>query len=80
MQFYLKYLHDRSPSQLASGHNIQGNVLIDQTAMINSGCVIGTRAFSFYLFVLPIFAFKKKILILIFFYSFKFHGINIYRT
>ncbi|VDN55895.1 unnamed protein product [Dracunculus medinensis] len=41
MQFYLKYLHDRSPSQLASGHNIQGNVLIDQTAMINSGCVIG---------------------------------------
>ncbi|WOK92739.1 mannose-1-phosphate guanylyltransferase 1-like [Canna indica] len=38
---YLDYVRSNSPSELAVGRNIIGNVLVDGTAKIGEGCLIG---------------------------------------
>lgn len=41
MCLYLKSLNQNSPEKLHKGPDIVGNVLIDPTARIGSGCQIG---------------------------------------
>nr|CAD1820791.1 unnamed protein product [Ananas comosus var. bracteatus] len=41
LRLYLEHLRAKSPSILAVGGNIIGNVLIDETAVIGEGCSIG---------------------------------------
>ncbi|CAG9537207.1 unnamed protein product [Cercopithifilaria johnstoni] len=41
MRLYLKYLRDKSPSLLAHGSHINGNVIVDKTAVIGRDCRIG---------------------------------------
>lgn len=38
---YLDYLRVKSPSKLATGPHIVGNVLVDESAVIGDGCLIG---------------------------------------
>uniref|UniRef100_F1L4A9 mannose-1-phosphate guanylyltransferase n=1 Tax=Ascaris suum TaxID=6253 RepID=F1L4A9_ASCSU len=41
MRLYLKHLREKSPSKLTEGDNIQGNVMVDETAIIGHDCRIG---------------------------------------
>ncbi|KAF8412533.1 hypothetical protein HHK36_000522 [Tetracentron sinense] len=41
LRFYLDHLRRKSPLELSVGPNIVGNVLIDKTAKIGEGCMIG---------------------------------------
>lgn len=41
LQLYLESLRRRFPERLASGAHVTGNVLIDSTAEIGEGCLIG---------------------------------------
>ncbi|MCO5607779.1 hypothetical protein L7F22_061980 [Adiantum nelumboides] len=41
LQLYLESLRKRAPEKLAKGVNIVGNVMIDKTASIGQGCLIG---------------------------------------
>lgn len=41
LRLYLDSLRKNSPSQLASGSHIIGNVLVDESATIGEGCLIG---------------------------------------
>lgn len=41
MRLYLKHLRSKSPSLLAQGDHIQGNVIVDETAVIGRDCRIG---------------------------------------
>ncbi|AES92771.2 mannose-1-phosphate guanyltransferase [Medicago truncatula] len=41
LRLYLDSLRNRSSSKLASGSNIVGNVIVDETAKISEGCLIG---------------------------------------
>lgn len=41
LTLYLDSLRKKSPSKLASGSHIVGNVLVDETAKIGEGCLIG---------------------------------------
>uniref|UniRef100_A0A0M3HSE2 mannose-1-phosphate guanylyltransferase n=1 Tax=Ascaris lumbricoides TaxID=6252 RepID=A0A0M3HSE2_ASCLU len=42
MRLYLKHLREKSPSKLTEGDNIQGNVMVDETAIIGHDCRIGS--------------------------------------
>ncbi|XP_026418202.1 mannose-1-phosphate guanylyltransferase 1-like [Papaver somniferum] len=41
LSLYLDSIRNKSPSKLASGSHIVGNVLIDESAIIKDGCLIG---------------------------------------
>jgi mannose-1-phosphate guanylyltransferase len=41
LRLYLDSLRKKSPSNLATGPHIMGNVLVDETAEIGEGCLIG---------------------------------------
>ncbi|MCL7023539.1 hypothetical protein MKW94_024187 [Papaver nudicaule] len=41
LSLYLDSIRNKSPSKLASGSHIVGNVLIDESAIIGDGCLIG---------------------------------------
>lgn len=41
MRLYLKHLRDKSPLLLAQGSHINGNVIVDGTAVIGRDCRIG---------------------------------------
>ncbi|KAI3939108.1 hypothetical protein MKX01_001976 [Papaver californicum] len=41
LSLYLDSIRNKSPSKLASGSHIVGNVLIDESAIIRDGCLIG---------------------------------------
>ncbi|KAG0467651.1 hypothetical protein HPP92_018640 [Vanilla planifolia] len=41
LRLYLNSIRKISPSKLASGHHIVGNVLVHETAVIGEGCLIG---------------------------------------
>ncbi|KAI3832494.1 hypothetical protein MKW98_002040 [Papaver atlanticum] len=41
LSLYLDSIRNKSPSKLASGSHIVGNVLIDESAVIKDGCLIG---------------------------------------
>ncbi|VDK48337.1 unnamed protein product [Anisakis simplex] len=41
MRLYLKHIRERDASMLAVGDNIQGNVMVDETAIIGRDCRIG---------------------------------------